>query len=591
MRIVLKIVRAVLIASAIALPVSASEMGFELIAEASQFERTGDLETVYANCRKLADQHSKHARCFQFATSPQGRPLMAVVANREGVLTAKGAADKNLPVVLLIAGIHAGEVVGKDAAYIVMRDLLESKSSNALDDVVMLVVPMFNVDGYARFDTNNRPNQRGPLRTGWRVNSQNLNLNRDWLKADAPEMRAMLGLIERWNPLVGVDLHSTNGAQFQHDIAVMVEPVWIAATELKQAAIALKEQTLTDLRAAGSLPLGFYPSFNEYDNPASGVDDWVASPRYSQGYFWMRNMLGMLVEAHSWRPYQERVSATETTIYSVLNSTRQHAKDWLAARASAVSVNENLAGKSVALAAKASGKTRLIDFQGYHYTRTPSAVSGAMMTRYDENKKVVWRIPLADEFEVSQRVTAPKAGYLIPLSYADRMTPLLDAHGIEYRLLSDNTRSLTVEEYKDVSPQFGGASFEGRQRLTLNGQWNRTQFFAKAGAVFVPVNQPKALLVMAMLEPEGEDSLASWGFFNTAFERKEYMEAYVAEAEAEKMLRADSALRKAFEEKLKDEAFANNPRARLDFFYQRHPAWDSAFGLYPVRRVHTVPAK
>lgn len=562
---------------------------FTLKAEATNFMETGDIQSVYDLCAKVEKNHRKHAKCFTFGTSPQGRPMMALAVNRKGVLSPKAASKKNMPVALFIAGIHSGEVAGKDAGYIAIRELLNDTKANALDDVVMLFVPMFSVDGYARFEENNRPNQVGPKKTGWRVNAQNLNLNRDWAKADTPEMRHMLGLIETWNPIVGVDLHTTNGAKFQHDIAIMVEPLWVAQTPMKQAGLTLKKDTMSYLANHGSMPIAFYPSFKVYDDPKSGVVDSVAPPRYSQGYFWMRNMLGMLVEAHSWKSYEQRVKSTENTIYAVLESTQKHAESWLDAQKQAKHINANLAGKTVVLEGRASEKTRMIDFHGYKYSRSKSAISGADMTRYDDTQKEVWRMPIQDDFQPSLTVTAPKAGYLVSAAYAQHIEAVLKAHHIQYRTLEQTAPNITVETYQDSTPKFGTSSYEGRHMLTLDGQWSSSTHDAEKGSLFIPINQPKAILIMELLEPNGRDSFASWGFFNTAFERKEYMEAYVAEEEAEKMLKADPELKKAFEEKLKDTDFAENPRARLDFFYQRHPAWDKAYGVYPVRRVHTAP--
>jgi murein tripeptide amidase MpaA len=127
---------------------------------------------------------------------------------------------------LIQGGIHAGEIDGKDAGFLALREALENKAAaGALDKQVLLFVPVFNVDGHERFGKWNRPNQRGPVEMGWRTTAQNYNLNRDYVKADAPEMQAMLALVNAWDPLAYVDLHVTDGAKFEPDVSIQVEPV------------------------------------------------------------------------------------------------------------------------------------------------------------------------------------------------------------------------------------------------------------------------------------------------------------------------------------------------------------------------------
>jgi len=143
--------------------------------------------------------------------------------------------------------------------------------------------------------------------------------------------------------------------------------------------------------------------------------------------------------------------------------------------------------------------------------------------------------------------------------------------------------------FRATATKFAGNSNEGHQRLEVQGAWAPEQRDILAGALFVPIAQPEARLVMALFEPQGPDAFAAWGMFNTAFEQKEYMEAYVAEDVAREMLAKDPALRAQFDEKLKDPAFAKSPQARLEFFARRHPSWDERFNLYPVMRVDAAP--
>ena len=559
------------------------------VAERSGFSETGRYEEVTALCDAFARQYPKAVRCTTFGTTPEGRPMKALVASTSGALTSEQAQRRGLPVVLIQGGIHAGEIDGKDAGFLALREVLEGRAANgALDKLVWVFVPVFNVDGHERFGAWNRPNQRGPKEMGWRTTAQNYNLNRDYLKADTPEMQAMLQLVQRWDPLVTVDLHATNGAQFEHDISIQVEPVHAGDAGLRTAGLALRTGVIDDLAKQGSLPLPYYPSFVVQDDPTSGFEDGVPPPRFSHGYFLLRNRIAMLVETHSWKEYPVRVRITRNTVVSVLEHVARDGASWLTTAKQADIAAASLGGRQEPLTYVAAPAARTVEFRGYAYTRTTSDVSGALMTRYDETTPQVWKVPLKDDIRPGIVVEAPGAGYLVPAAEAAWVAAVLKTHGVEYRLLGKAWQG-DAQVFRATKSSFGSASVETHQRLTVEGDWTRESRATPAGALFVPIAQPRARLVMALLEPKAPDSLLAWGRFNNAFERKEYMEDYVAEAVAREMLR-DPAVKAEFERRLReDTAFAQSPAARLEFFYRRHPSWDERYQLYPVLRVDAAP--
>ena len=559
------------------------------VAERSGFSETGRYEEVTALCDAFARKYPKAVRCTTFGTTPEGRPMKALVASTSGALTPEQAQRRGLPVVLIQGGIHAGEIDGKDAGFLALREVLEGRAANgALDRLVWVFVPVFNVDGHERFGAWNRPNQRGPKEMGWRTTAQNYNLNRDYLKADTPEMQAMLQLVQRWDPLVTVDLHATNGAQFEHDISIQVEPVHAGDAGLRTAGLALRTGVIDDLAKQGSLPLPYYPSFVVLDDPTSGFEDGVPPPRFSHGYFLLRNRIAMLVETHSWKEYPVRVRITRHTVVSVLEHVARDGASWLSTAKQADIAAARLGGRQEPLTYVAAPDARTVEFRGYAYTRTTSDVSGALMTRYDETTPQVWKVPLKDEIRPGIVVQAPGAGYLVPAAEASWVAAVLKTHGVEYRLLGKPWQG-DAQVFRATKSSFGSASVETHQRLTVEGDWTRESRATPAGALFVPITQPRARLVMALLEPKAPDSLLAWGRFNNAFERKEYMEDYVAEAVAREMLR-DPAVKAEFERRLReDTAFAQSPAARLEFFYRRHPSWDERYQLYPVLRVDAAP--
>ncbi len=576
---------------AAALPAFAQDAPLTTVAERSGFTETGRYAEVIELCDAFAERYPDAVRCETFGTSPEGRPMKLLVVSQTGAFTPAAAREQGLPVTLIQGGIHAGEIDGKDAGFLALRQLLEGETApGVLERQVLLFVPVFSVDGHERFGAWNRPNQRGPEQMGWRTTAQGYNLNRGYVKADAPEMQAMLALINTWDPLAYIDLHVTNGAKFQHDISIQVEPLNSGDESLREVGTQLRDDTIDYLAEHGSLPLPFYPSFVESDNPASGFEDGVFTPRFSHGYISMRNRLGMLVETHSWKEYPHRVESTRNTIVAVLAQVAEHGEQWLEIAEAADARARELGGTPVALTYAATDDCRMIEYKGYAYTRTPSEISGASMTRYDETQPEVWNVPLCDDIEPALVVEAPEAGYLVPAAHADWVGERLDRHDLDYRRLDQTLPDAEVETFRAESAEFGAESYEGHQRLDLEGQWQPETRDVAAGALFVPIAQSDARLVMHILEPQAPDSLAAWGEFNNAFERKEYMEAYVAEEVARDMLANDPTLKATFEERLREDAeFAASPRARLDFFYRRHSSWDDRYNLYPVLRTDRVP--
>lgn len=556
-------------------------------AERSGFVRTGRYEEVTRLCRAYQQRYPRAVRCTRFGTTPEGRPQWALIASERGAFTPAQARRQGLPVTLIQGGIHAGEIDGKDAGFLALRQVLDGQAApGVLKQQVLVFVPVFNVDGHERFGAWNRPNQRGPEAMGWRTTAQNYNLNRDYAKADAPEMQAMLRLIQAWDPLATIDLHVTDGAQFEHDISIQVEPVHAGDATLRQDGLALRDGVIQALAAQGSLPQPFYMSFEKMDDPSSGFADGLPPPRFSTGYFWLRNRFGMLVETHSWKDYPTRVRITRNTVVAVLEQVARHGRQWLTDARAADAASTRLAGTEQPLAFEASARSRMIDFRGYAYTRTPSEISGALMTRYDETRPEVWHVPLRDEVVPVLGVTAPGAGYVVPAAHAPAVAASLRLHGLRFERLAAARAEVPAQVFRAEQARFSSQSIEGHQRLDVKGRWSEERRAIPAGSLFVPIAQPGARLVMALLEPQAPDSLLAWGAFNNAFEQKEYMEDYVAEDVARAQLAADPQLAAAFQRRLaEDPAFAADPRARLAFFARRHASWDERFRLYPVLRL------
>jgi hypothetical protein len=577
------------------------------LAEQSNYRETGRLEEVERLCEEFAQAWPEAVRSFDFGRSAEGRIMRALLVSRSGALTPGELRTRSIPLLMIQGGIHPGESDGKDAGFIALRDLLErSTADSLLARIAVLFVPAFNTDGHERFGRWNRPNQNGPVETGWRTTAQNINLNRDYTKADTPEMRAMLRLIDAWDPLVCADLHVTDGADFEPDISLQVEPLNQGDATLRVSGRQMRDALIARLTALGSVALDFYPDLASTDDPASGFALTVYSPRFSTGYFPQRNRFTVLVETHSWKDYAHRVRVMRNTVVSLAELVAAHGSDWRQLALQADQAAMKLGGAEMPLdfssswrePAPAGGATvdrdaaaeaRIVEFRGYAYTRAPSKISGGLVTTYDPKTPQIWRVPLRDNVRASVTASVPLGGYVVPTAFAADIAPRLEAHGIAFSRLRHASGNSDAEAFRAVDVKFSAAPFEGRMRAQLTGAWHREMYQPQEGALWVPIAQPLARLAVALFEPHAPDSFVSWGLFNACFEQKEHMEPYVAEEIAREMLDKDPQLAAEFRRKCaQDAVFAASPVARLEFFLRRHASWDARYNLYPVLRIQAV---
>jgi hypothetical protein len=542
------------------------------LGETSQYVKTGRYAEAVQLCKDFARAYAE-VRCTEIGRTLEDRPIVALHVSR----------GSGRPTIYFQGGIHSGEIDGKDAGFWFVRDLLDGKvAPGALAAVDLVFVPVINPDGHERFSPNNRPNQRGPVETGFRTNGARLNINRDFVKADTHEMHAILGVVRRYDPIVFVDLHATDGAKFEHDIAVLVAPLAQRADQLDETAHALSDQLQARLTALGHLPLPFYPSFEVDDDPKSGFSAGEAPLRFSQAYVAARSRIGILVETHSWRTYRERVGSTYHLLQALFERATSDAATWAKVARDADASDLALGGSELPLVYENGKHVTQLAFRGYAYEIKRSELTGGKWISYDETKPQIWNIPLKDEVipKVSTRV--PNAGYVIDGSFAARLAPVLDLHGIRHVPVTGQPR-VEVEVFRASKVTFQ-PPFESRTRVALEGAWARETRTLDRGAIYVPLDQPLVRVIVHLMDPAGLDSFAQWGFVTAAFERKEYIEAYVLEEQARQMLDRDAALRAQFDAAIKDPDVANNPERIREWLYRRHPAWDDRYNLLPIYR-------
>ncbi|GAB3740370.1 M14 family metallopeptidase [Silanimonas algicola] len=558
-------------------------------AEASGFTRTPRYAETMAYFERL-DAASPQVAMIEFGTTPQGRAMKAVIVSSEGVSTPAAAHATGKPVVLIQAAIHPGENEGKDVLMALVRDLTVSgEHADLVDEAVLVLVPIFNIDGHERFSPFNRINQNGPEAMGWRATAQNLNLNRDYAKLDAPEMQAWMRLWQAWNPDLLIDMHNTNGADYQYAMTWAFETAQNIETPLADWQRRAFDGALRPALERQGWPIAFYVSLKDPTNLRAGLVEGASGPRFSVGYAASANRPGLLLETHMLKDFRTRVAVNEALLLELLRTLGREG-DSLQAAIAVADATRFAIGETIPLAFGLAETTETIDFLGYADSRTDSGVSGGTWVRYDTSKPETIRVPVQRAVTVTAEAPAP-AAYVVPPQW----TAVLDRlrmHGVAMTRIAEAT---TVEagRYRFGKVAWAPRPFEGRHAIVELEQTLETGEQAiPAGSWLVPMDQPKARLAALLLEPASPDSFLRWGFFDAIFEEKEYAEPRVMEAMARAMMAEDPALEAEFDAKLAaDAAFAADPRQRLRFFYTRTPFFDSEFSRYPVLRLDADAAR
>lgn len=555
------------------------------------FEKSGGLRTprydeTVAYCKKL-DAASPLITYATFGVSPQGRDLPLLIADSKGRTDVKEIRKSGNLVLLIQACIHAGEPDGKDAGLMLLRDIVTNPSYRSLlDHVSVLFIPVFNVDGHERFGPYNRINQNGPEEMGWRTTAQNLNLNRDYLKADAPEMKDWLALYNYWLPDFLVDCHVTDGADYQYVLTYALETHGNMEKHLSDWVAGTVEPYLVNEMEKAGFPIFPYVEFREWHDPRSGLVMGAAPPMLSQGYCAVQNRPALLIESHMLKPYRQRVEGTYKMLQLLIRQLNQEAANLtkLIREADAFTGGEQFRKEEFPLNFKESfSDSTLVGFRGVEYTIDTSDLTGGLWFRYDNSKPVIWQIPMFPHPQADVLVKLPEA-YIIPPEWCDVICRL-KLHGVQMQETGSEV-TLRVSTYRFSDVKWQQRPYEGRHKVQYSVSDSVEERTFPAGSVLVPMNQRTARVIAHLLEPGSPDSFVSWGFFDVIFEQKEYFETYVMEPEARKMIEKDPSLKAEFEKlKAADKSFASNPYNQLRWFYDKTPWRDQSQNVYPIGRI------
>lgn len=557
--------------------------------EKNGFNKTPRFDETAKYSKMLADV-SPLVSYISIGTSPQGREIPMLILDKDGLKSPEEIRAKGRVVILAEASIHAGEPDGKDAGLMLIRDIaIGGKNRGLLDNVSLLFIPIINVDGHEDFGSHYRINQNGPEEVGARFTSQKLNMNRDFIKADAPETRALLALYSKWMPELFIDIHVTNGADFQYVSTYGLDHCGFLAPSMLEWSKNIFEKQLKRGMASDGYPIFPYFEFNSYTNPGAGVLPDNFPPQYSNGYASANNRIGLLVENHIYKPYKERVTSAYNIIKNSMKILGENRSSLVKAVAKADEYisSESFRRDSLPLMFSHDRKiSEEVDFLAWKEKTVTSDLTGAQWTFSDRTAPVTIKMPMFVSYKADLKIKLPEA-YIIPQEQLETVA-LLDVHGILYKKLEKDTL-FEVETYRFINPKWSQYPYEGRFTLAIDYTVQREKIDFRKGDIIVYTSQPKAKIIAHMLEPKSPTSLVSWGFYNnwarpsTEFWiRLNYMEV-----KGREMLAKDPALKAEFEnKKATDPAFAKDPNAILQFFMSKvRKNVEPNVNRYPVARL------
>ena len=553
------------------------------------FEKSNYLETdsydgtiAYA---KLLDKQFKEVHYQSIGQTAQGRDVPLLIVDENGYTTPKKIRRSGKNIILVESCIHPGEPNGKDAMFMLIRNMLTGREyQNFLDEFSFLFIPVLSPDGLANFSPYNRINQNGPKQMGWRVNAQGLNLNRDFTKLDSPELRAFTTLFNQWQPDLFFDTHATDGADYQYVTTYSVENFGNYDPSITAWLSNEWEPKIGPAMMSHNMPITRYVEFHPWGDPTASLYDDSFSAMFSEAYTTARNCPGILLETHMLKPYKDRVFSTYYMIAETLRIISESKDSFQNALAQAK--KNDLTLKEIPINMQPQlNDTIWENFLGYHFDTVQSDITGSWYYAYDATRPETRKTRRILSTRPEKFLSVPKE-YIIPAQYGE-VIDIVKAHGFEMNLLKSE-KTLTVNTYRFSNVSFVPTPSEGHCRVAHADTEEITKdvTFPKGSAV-IKTSQNGVRLLMNLLEPEMQGSLFEWGFFNHVLQRVEYFEVYKMEPMAKAMLAADPFLKEQF-----DAWKASFPKdkqpsqyAILNWFYERSPYCDKNYLVYPVGMV------
>ncbi len=556
--------------------VFAQQTPFEL----SNKKETATYDEAISFYKLLAKKYPQQTKLLTYGSTDFGEPLHLLVLSKKKIFDPITLRKNDTRIFLINNGIHPGEPEGIDASMLFARDLLEH--NKLPENTVICIIPLYNIDGSKNRSRSSRANQNGPVAYGFRGNSKNYDLNRDFIKTDSKNSNAFQQIFNTWQPEIFVDTHTSNGADYQYTMTLIptqkdkLNP--ILSSYLTKT---LVPDLYAQMKTKGYELIPYVNSINE--TPDAGITGYIESPRYSTGYAALHNSIGFMPETHMLKRFDKRVESTQKLLHIYVDIIARDAK--LIGEQKRKADELTISQKDFPLDWKLNRSVLdSIEFKGYTAKYKASEVSGLERLYYDRNAPYTKKIKYWDKFEPSLTVSKPIA-YIIPKAW-DKVVSLLKLNNVKMQQLSRDSK-LDVEMYYIADLKTGTRPYEGHYQhsaVKLNTTNQSVQFYA--GDYVVYTDQPQNRYIIETLEPQAIDSFFNWNFFDSILGQKEGYSPYVFEDTAADLLKKDPDLKQKFEaEKAKNPDLYKTAYAQLDFIYKNSDYYEKTHMRYPIGRL------
>jgi hypothetical protein len=544
----------------------------------------GQKTATWGQCIKFykkLDSLSDNIKMIKAGKADGNYPLHVVYFSADGNFNPDAWRKEGRIIFMVNNAIHPGEPDGVDASMMLLRDAAAGKTKIPVN-VVLAVIPIYNIGGALNRGSYSRANQNGPEAYGFRGNGQNLDLNRDFIKCDAAETRTLEHLFTTLDPDIFIDNHVSDGADYQHIMTLL--PTQHDKAGGKTGALMYRELTPALYKRMKGKGYTMAPYVNNFDNtPEKGWTEFFESPRFASGYTALFQTVAWVPETHMLKPFKQRVEATYALMRCMIDEAAASSDKIKSARAA--DRQALMSQKQFVLDWKVdSTQTDKITFMGYRSAYKASEVSGLPRLYYDRQQPFTAEVPFYNHYLPARTVSAPEA-YILPRSW-NLVVNRLKCNGVAMQPLKHDT-TITVTAYTIGNYETVPKPYE-RHYLHKNVQVTATTTVIKfkKGDLLIRLNQPAKRYLVETLEPTGPDAFFAWNFFDGILSQKEYFGDYIFEDLAAELLRNDEQLRRMLEEKKKnDKAFAASASAQLDFVYRHSPYMEPGYMRYPVYRI------
>ena len=526
---------------------------------------------------KLANTYTQ-IKLVEYGKTDIGKPLHLVVFSADGDFDATSLRNKNKRIILINNGIHPGEPCGVDASMMLLRDYV--RDGKLPENIVLAVIPVYNIGGALNRNAHTRANQDGPESYGFRGNARNLDLNRDFVKADSRNARAFTQIYHEWQPDIFIDNHTSNGADYQYTMTMI-------ATQHNKLESTLGAYLNDDLmpRLYADMKTRNWemsPYVYARTTPDEGIIAFLDLPRYSSGYTTLFNTIGFIPETHMLKPFADRVASTRAFMESVIDAVEKDNDKIAELRRRA---NENVRTQTTFDInwELDTERVEMLNFKGYEAQQKPSDVSGLDRLYYDHDAPFEQEIPFLNDYKSNLSIEKPYA-YIIPQAWRE-VIERMKWNGVEMTQLTED-KVIEGEVYfiRDFDTRDAYEGHYLHSNVQVEKRVMPLAYFA--GDYIVKTDQITNRYIVETLEPQAPDSWFAWNFFDSILMQKEHFSSYIFENEAAEMLRGNPELKAELEEKKNsDKKFAESAYAQLNFIYKKSKHYEPTHLRYPVMRV------